>query len=63
MNIDNKIAELKQLYNVVDVVNLNQWNTTFQDGRNWLEHTCRAQHKDTFEDNERIIFIHDADFY
>jgi MoaA/NifB/PqqE/SkfB family radical SAM enzyme len=63
MNIDNKIAELKQLYTVVDVVNLNQWNSAFSEGRNWLEHTCRALHKDTVETNERIIFIHDADFY
>ena len=63
MNIDNKIAELKQLHNVIDVVNLDQWNAAFQEGRNWLEHTCRALHKDTFENNERIIFIHNADFY
>jgi radical SAM protein with 4Fe4S-binding SPASM domain len=63
MNIDLKLAELRNQYAVIDVVNLNHWNGGFQEGRNWLEHTCRSLHKDPYSNNERIVFVHDADFY
>jgi len=63
MNIDDQLVKLKSMYNVVDVVNLNQWNKTFQEGRNWLEHICRSLHKDSYQNNERIIFVHQSDFY
>ena len=63
MTLDDKINELKQKYNIIEVVNLDEWNEKFNQGRNWLEHTCRRLHKDSFADNERIIFTHLKDFY
>ena len=63
MNIQNKISELKEKYNVIEVVNLDHWNGKFNEGRNWLEHTCQRLHKDAFNNNDRIIFTHTADFY
>jgi organic radical activating enzyme len=63
MNIEDKIKELKQKYNVIEVINLDQWNGKFNEGRNWLQRTCSRLHKDPFADNERIVFTHSADFY
>jgi len=63
MNIQNKISELKKKYNVIEVVNLDHWNGKFNEGCNWLEHTCQRLHKDAFDNNDRIVFTHTADFY
>ena len=63
MNIDNKLAELEQLYSIVGVVNLDHWNKTFQEGRNWLEHACRDLRKEVYNQNERVVFTHTDDFY
>jgi len=63
MNIETKISALTQQYDIIEVVNLDHWNKKFNEGRNWLEHTCRRLHKDPYAGNERIIFTHTRDFY
>ena len=63
MNIANKVSALNQQYDIVEIVNLDQWDKKFNEGRNWLDHTCRRLHKDSYAVNERIIFTHTRDFY
>jgi MoaA/NifB/PqqE/SkfB family radical SAM enzyme len=63
MTLENKIEELKQKYEVIEVVNLSAWKDKRNEGRNWLEHTCRRLYKDTYANNERIVFTHTTDFY
>lgn len=63
MNIETKVAALDQQYDIVEVVNLDHWNGKFNEGRNWLEHTCRRLHKDSYAGDERIVFTHTTDFY
>ena len=63
MNIETKIDELKQRFNVIDVVNLDQWDEQLNESRQWLEHICQNLYKDSFADNDRIVFTHSADFY
>jgi MoaA/NifB/PqqE/SkfB family radical SAM enzyme len=63
MILQDKISELKNKYNVIEVVDLSGWNGKPNEGRNWLEHTCRRLHKDPYANDERIVFVHTADFY
>jgi len=63
MNIETKVSALSQQYDIVEIVNLDHWAGKFNEGRNWLEHTCRRLHKDPYAENERIIFTHTRDFY
>jgi MoaA/NifB/PqqE/SkfB family radical SAM enzyme len=63
MNLQDKISKLHQQHNVIEVVDLGNWNGTFQQGRNWLERKCQELYKECYEDNQRIVFTHTADFY
>ena len=58
MNIDNKLTELKTLYNVVDVVELDHWHTLpYPIAKSWLDSECCRLRKEAFDTDERIIFV------
>jgi radical SAM protein with 4Fe4S-binding SPASM domain len=63
MNISQHIEKLKSEFDVLAVVDLNQWTEDFSISRNWLEHTCKQLHRDPYQGNERIVFVHQQDFY
>lgn len=63
MNLQDKLAELGREYDIVAVIDLDQWKGKFNEGRNWLEHACRQVRREAYNNNERIVFTHTADFY
>lgn len=63
MNIEQQIENLKSEFDVLAVVDLNQWTEDFTISRNWLEHVCKGLHRDLYNNNQRIIFSHQKDFY
>jgi organic radical activating enzyme len=63
MNIEQQIENLKSEFDVLAVVDLNQWTEDFTMSRNWLEHVCKGLHRDFYKNNQRIIFSHRKDFY
>jgi MoaA/NifB/PqqE/SkfB family radical SAM enzyme len=63
MNIEQHIEKLKSEFDVLAVVDLNEWTEDFDISRNWLEHVCKQLHQDPYQNNQRIIFSHQHDFY
>jgi MoaA/NifB/PqqE/SkfB family radical SAM enzyme len=57
------INNLKEQYDIVDIVDLDLWNQKYEQSQQWLEHHCQKLHKDVFLPNERIVFVHSKDFY
>jgi L-ribulose-5-phosphate 3-epimerase UlaE len=57
------VNELKAQYNIVDIVDLNNWDHDYESGQKWLETYCRQLYKEVFLPNERIVFLHSKDFY
>lgn len=57
------INNLKEQYNVVDIIDLDKWDQNYQQSQIWLEHQCRRVHQDIFAPNDRIVFLHSKDYY
>jgi MoaA/NifB/PqqE/SkfB family radical SAM enzyme len=57
------INNLKEQYDIVDIVDLSQWNQNYQQSQIWLEQQCRRIHRNIFAPNERIVFLHSKDYY
>lgn len=63
MNIKHHLAKLQSEFDVLAVVDLDKWNEDFELSRNWLEHKCRQLHRDVYNNNQRMVFTHQRDFY
>jgi radical SAM protein with 4Fe4S-binding SPASM domain len=63
MNIEQRLAQLKSQFDVLAVIDLNEWTEDFELSRNWLENTCKQIHQDSYQDHQRIAFLHQQDFY
>lgn len=63
MNIKHQVEKLQSQFDVLAVVDLNKWNEDFELSRNWLEHACRQLHRDSYNNDQRIVFTHQHDFY
>ena len=57
------INNLKEQYNIIDIVDLDLWDQKYEQSQQWLEYHCQKLHKDVFLPNERIVFVHSKDFY
>ena len=57
------INNLKEQYNVVEIVDLNNWDHNYESSQKWLEASCQTLHKAVFLPDERIVFLHSKDFY
>jgi organic radical activating enzyme len=57
------INDLKNQYNIVDVIDLDDWGHDYNSSQKWLETTCQRLHKEAFLPDERIVFLHSKDFY
>lgn len=57
MNIASKLEQLKSLYHIIDIVDLNVWFTMSSFKRlNWLEQQLTGLHRDEYQHSQRIIF-------
>ena len=57
------INNLNEQHDIVDIVDLNNWNHDYESSQKWLEASCQKLHKAVFLPNERIVFLHSKDFY
>ena len=57
------INNLKEQYNIVNIVDLSNWDHDYESSQKWLEAACQQLHKAVFLPNERIVFLHSKDFY
>jgi len=57
MNIKQQLEILKSQFDIVDVIDLDQWhNSTYELSQQWLEQTCKQIYRPVFENNQRIVF-------
>ena len=63
MNIEQQLQQLKSEFEVLAVVDFVEWTEDFDLSRNWLEKKCKQLHSETFELNQRLVFVHQHDFY
>ena len=62
--INEQIEQLKKQYNIVDIVNLGQWPAdNYDQGKTWLVDILNKLRKNSFDNNERIIFTLAQDYY
>lgn len=63
MNIQQTLDQLKQQYQVLAVVNLDQWTDNYETSKAWLLKTCQELHRSSFTELQRMVFIHTKDYY
>jgi radical SAM protein with 4Fe4S-binding SPASM domain len=57
MTLHEKLTEYKNNYNVLGVVNLDQWhNLKIYQRDLWLQSVLQSLHQDAYDDNQRIVF-------
>ena len=57
MTLEEKIAELQSQYDVVAVIDLDPWHDLHDyDKKSWMRETLGPVHRDTYLDNQRILF-------
>jgi MoaA/NifB/PqqE/SkfB family radical SAM enzyme len=58
MTIEHTINDLKKQYNVLAVIDLDQWHSmSFTDAQAWLEQQCNQLKQAVYQHNDRIIFV------
>ena len=58
MTLEEKITELKTQYDIIDVIELDQWHSMdYEFAQIWLDSEFRRIHRDEYADNQRILFI------
>lgn len=57
MTLEEKIIELKSQYDVLAVIDLDPWQVLHEhDKKSWMRETLAPIHRDTYLDNQRILF-------
>ncbi len=58
-NIDQCILDLQSKYNIIDIIDTSQYSPSSTE----LYKRIKDNHKETYHDNERIVFVITQDFY
>ena len=57
MNLQEKISHIQSMYDIIDVVDLDQWHLIKPFKReSWLRNKLQSLHRDEFKINQRIVF-------
>ena len=57
------LAELHNKYQVVGTIDLSMWSDDYQTSTDWLLRECQNLHQAVYTENQRIIFLHNKDYY
>lgn len=63
MNIQQQLEQIKQQYQVLDVVDLDMWTDDYEASTKWLTRRLQAAHKLEYTPEQRIVFLHSRDYY
>ena len=62
--MNNIVENLKNQFDVLGVVDLSQWDDNdYEKSQQWLLDTCASLHRDAYEVDQRIVFLHTRDLY
>jgi radical SAM protein with 4Fe4S-binding SPASM domain len=57
MTLEEKISEYKNKYDVISLIDLDQWHTLkIYQQESWLRDTLQAVHRDEYQKDQRIVF-------
>jgi organic radical activating enzyme len=57
MTLDSLLQELKKSYEITDFIDLDPWHDQEEHNKkNWLRDLLQSAHKETFADNQRVVF-------
>ncbi len=57
------LTELHNKYDVVGTIDLSMWSDDYQTSTAWLLRECQNLHQAVYTENQRIIFLHNKDYY
>ena len=63
MNIQQQLEQIKQQYQVLDVIDLDMWTDDYEASTKWLTRRLQAAHKLEYTPEQRIVFLHSRDYY
>ena len=63
MTVQQQLDQVQQLHEVLAVVDLDQWTDDHDISASWLKQTCRDLQRETFENNQRLIFVQTQDWF
>lgn len=63
MNIQQQLEQIKQQYQVLDVVDLDMWTDNYEDSTKWLTRRLQSAYKLAYTPEQRIVFLHSRDYY
>jgi len=63
MNIQQQLEQLKQQYEVLDVIDLDSWTDNYEVSAAWLRKRLQAVHRLEYTQEQRIAFLHSRDYY
>lgn len=63
MNIQQQLEQIKQQYQVLDVIDLDMWTDDYEASAKWLTRRLQAAHKLEYTPEQRIVFLHSRDYY
>jgi organic radical activating enzyme len=63
MNIQQQLEQIKQQYEVLDVVDLAMWTDDYEASTKWLTRRLQAAHRLEYTPEQRIVFLHSGDYY
>lgn len=63
MTITKKIAELEKEFEVLAVVDLDNWTDNYEVSQQWLETQLQQLHRSEYLAHQRLVFLHKKDFF
>lgn len=63
MNLDQQLSDLRDRYDVIAEINLSVPDKNYDQWVDWLSQRLRSIHQPQYHPNQRVIFIHDRDYY
>lgn len=63
MTVETKIAELRGMHTVLEVVDLSTWSSDYESSSAELTQRCRKLYQASYQDDHRIVFVHTKDYY
>jgi hypothetical protein len=57
------LIELHHKYDVVGTIDLSMWADDYQASTDWLLQECQNLYREAYTENQRIIFLHNKDYY
>jgi MoaA/NifB/PqqE/SkfB family radical SAM enzyme len=62
--MNNIIENLKKQFDVLGVIDLGQWDENdYEKSQEWLTETLALMNKDSYDVNQRLVFLHTKDLY